>query len=71
MVTLKAHILPHPDLQPPDCRGSRRALAQFNPHVLYLSYPFGGFNDKAVKVAKEGGFHHGGDDHERQSKTGG
>ena len=20
---LKAHILPHPDLQPPDCRGSR------------------------------------------------
>ncbi|ACD54292.1 hypothetical protein Ec53638_A0269 (plasmid) [Escherichia coli 53638] len=22
MVTLKAHILPHPDLQPPGCRGS-------------------------------------------------
>ncbi|ESU76613.1 hypothetical protein WRSd5_p00060 (plasmid) [Shigella dysenteriae WRSd5] len=21
MVTLKAHILPHPDLQPPGCRG--------------------------------------------------
>lgn len=23
MVTLKAHILPHPDLQPPGCRGSK------------------------------------------------
>ncbi|MEH5609789.1 hypothetical protein PO527_25610, partial [Escherichia coli] len=23
MVTLKAHILPHHDLQPPGCRGSR------------------------------------------------
>lgn len=22
MVTLKVHILPHPDLQPPGCRGS-------------------------------------------------
>lgn len=25
MVTLKAHILPHPDLQPPGCRGSAPA----------------------------------------------
>ncbi len=25
MVTLKAHILPHPDLQPPGCRGSLMA----------------------------------------------
>ncbi|STP22054.1 putative polysaccharide deacetylase [Escherichia coli] len=40
-----------------DFARSRRALAQFNPHVLYLSYPFGGFNDKAVKAAKEAGFH--------------
>ncbi|KDU22220.1 hypothetical protein AD16_4909 [Escherichia coli 3-267-03_S4_C2] len=27
MVTLKAHILPHPDLQPPGCRGSSSRLA--------------------------------------------
>ncbi|KEL59930.1 polysaccharide deacetylase family protein [Escherichia coli 5-366-08_S1_C1] len=40
-----------------DFARSRRALAQFNPHVWYLSYPFGGFNDKAVKAAKEAGFH--------------
>ncbi|SVG38367.1 ISSfl2 ORF [Shigella sonnei] len=26
MVTLKAHILPHPDLQPPGCRGSGKRL---------------------------------------------
>ena len=54
-----------------DFARSRRALAQFNPHVLYLSYPFGGFNDKAVKAAKESRISPGGDDHERQSKTGG
>lgn len=40
-----------------DFERSRRALTQFNPHVLYLSYPFGGFNDKAVKAANEAGFH--------------
>ncbi|MGP3593586.1 polysaccharide deacetylase family protein [Vagococcus sp. WN89Y] len=40
-----------------DFERSRRALAQFNPHVLYLSYPFGGYNDKAVKAANEAGFH--------------
>ncbi|MCR6679690.1 polysaccharide deacetylase family protein, partial [Escherichia marmotae] len=28
-----------------DFERSRRALTQFNPHVLYLSYPLGGFND--------------------------
>ncbi len=27
MVTLKAHILPHHDLQPPGCRGSLTAVA--------------------------------------------
>ncbi len=27
MVTLKAHILPHPDLQPPGCRGSFSIVA--------------------------------------------
>ncbi len=27
MVTLKAHILPHHDLQPPGCRGSYMTLA--------------------------------------------
>ncbi|MDF8447548.1 hypothetical protein OU591_27190, partial [Escherichia coli] len=31
MVTLKAHILPHHDLQPPGCRGSGCTL------TLYLS----------------------------------
>lgn len=36
---------------------SRRALAPFNPHVLYLSYPFGGYNATAVKAAEEAGFH--------------
>jgi len=42
-----------------DFKHSRRALAQFNPHVLYLSYPFGGYNDNAVKAANDAGFHLG------------
>lgn len=40
-----------------DFAHSRRALAQFNPHVLYLSYPFGGYNATAEKAAKDAGFH--------------
>ena len=40
-----------------DFARSRRALAPFNPHVLYLSYPFGGYNATAVKAAEEAGFH--------------
>ncbi|MCK1969519.1 MULTISPECIES: polysaccharide deacetylase family protein [Franconibacter] len=40
-----------------DFERSRRALAQFNPHVLYLSYPFGGYDEKAVKAANDAGFH--------------
>lgn len=40
-----------------DFERSRRALAQFNPHVLYLSYPFGGYNATAVNAAEEAGFH--------------
>lgn len=36
---------------------SRRALSQFNPHVLYLSYPFGGYNATAVQAANDAGFH--------------
>ncbi|MDA8492406.1 polysaccharide deacetylase family protein [Kluyvera georgiana] len=40
-----------------DFERSRRALAQFNPHVLFLSYPFGGYNATAVKAAKDAGFH--------------
>lgn len=40
-----------------DFQRSRRALAQFNPHVLYLSYPFGGYDNKAVKAANDAGFH--------------
>lgn len=39
-----------------DFERSRRALAQFNPHVLFLSYPFGGYNVTAVKAAKDAGF---------------
>ncbi|QKW72297.1 hypothetical protein [Shigella flexneri] len=31
MVTLKAHILPHPDLQPPGCRGSQIKHSPGNP----------------------------------------
>ena len=40
-----------------DFARSRRALAQFNPHVLYLSYPFGSYNATAVQAAGEAGFH--------------
>jgi peptidoglycan/xylan/chitin deacetylase (PgdA/CDA1 family) len=40
-----------------DFKRSRRDLAQFNPHVLYLSYPFGGYNENAVKAANDAGFH--------------
>lgn len=40
-----------------DFEHSRRALSQFNPHVLYLSYPFGGYDTKAVKAAGSAGFH--------------
>ena len=40
-----------------DFKCSRRDLAQFNPHVLYLSYPFGGYNENAVKAANDAGFH--------------
>jgi len=40
-----------------DFERSRRALAQFNPHVLYLSYPFGGYDQKAVTAAHDAGFH--------------
>ncbi|SNY69208.1 polysaccharide deacetylase family protein [Enterobacter sp. CC120223-11] len=40
-----------------DFERSRRALTQFNPHVLYLSYPFGGYNATAVQAANDAGFH--------------
>nr|WP_319929587.1 polysaccharide deacetylase family protein [Xenorhabdus sp. 12] len=40
-----------------DFERSRRGLSQFNPHVLYLAYPFGGYNLKAMKAAKQAGFH--------------
>lgn len=40
-----------------DFERSRRALAQFNPHVLYLSYPFGGYNLQAIRAAEAAGFH--------------
>ncbi|HBZ1355459.1 TPA: polysaccharide deacetylase family protein [Klebsiella pneumoniae] len=40
-----------------DFARSRRALSQFNPHVLYLSYPFGGYNATAVQAANDAGFH--------------
>lgn len=40
-----------------DFERSRRALSQFNPHVLYLSYPFGGYNQRAIQAALDAGFH--------------
>lgn len=40
-----------------DFERSRRGLAQFNPHVLYLSYPFGGYDAMAIKAARDAGFH--------------
>lgn len=40
-----------------DFQHSRRALSQFNPHVQYLSYPFGGYNQKAMDAARDAGFH--------------
>lgn len=40
-----------------DFARSRRALSQFNDRVFYLSYPFGGYDDKAVKAARDAGFH--------------
>lgn len=39
-----------------DFEHSIRALQQFNPNVLYLSYPFGGYNQKAIQAVKEAGF---------------
>ncbi|VFS71968.1 Uncharacterised protein [Kluyvera cryocrescens] len=44
-----------------DFERSRRALAQFNPHVLYLSYPFGGYNATAVEGGGGCRFSSGGD----------
>ncbi len=40
-----------------DFRRSRRALQQFTPHVWYLSYPFGGYNARAMQAAQAAGFH--------------
>jgi len=40
-----------------DFERSRRALSQFNPHVLYLSYPFGGYNTTALQAVNDAGFH--------------
>ena len=40
-----------------DFKRSRRVLSRFNSQALFLSYPFGGYNSKAVKAAKDAGFH--------------
>ncbi|MBD1227151.1 polysaccharide deacetylase family protein [Xenorhabdus griffiniae] len=40
-----------------DFKRSKRVLSQLNPHVFYLSYPFGRYNLKAMKAAKQAGFH--------------
>ncbi|AHA68088.1 hypothetical protein SD1617_0891 [Shigella dysenteriae 1617] len=37
MVTLKAHILPHPDLQPPGCRGSY-FLSFYEKTLIFLPF---------------------------------
>lgn len=39
-----------------DFERSARALRQFNPKVLYVSYPFGGYNDKAIEAARLAGY---------------
>lgn len=39
-----------------DFERSRRALAPFNPHVMCVSYPFGGYNNQAIRAAKDAGF---------------
>jgi len=38
-----------------DLEHSERALAPFNPHVRYLSYPFGGYNQRAINAAQSAG----------------
>lgn len=53
-----------------DFAHSRRALAQFNPHVLYLSYPFGGYNAKAIQSRQRRRFSSGGDHGEGKVKPG-
>ncbi|MGL4771674.1 MAG: polysaccharide deacetylase family protein, partial [Plesiomonas shigelloides] len=35
---------------------SKKALAKFNHNADYLSYPFGGYNSRAIKAAKEAGY---------------
>ncbi len=40
-----------------DFKRSRRVLSRFNSQALFLSYPFGGYNSKAVEAAKDAGFH--------------
>jgi peptidoglycan/xylan/chitin deacetylase (PgdA/CDA1 family) len=40
-----------------DFKHSHRALSQFNRHVYYLSYPFGGYNKIAMEAANDAGFH--------------
>ncbi len=42
MVTLKAHILPHHDLQPPGCRGSGN-LPRYHPL-------WSGFHQQAIDI---------------------
>lgn len=40
-----------------DFERSIRALSQFNPHVLYLAYPFGGYSKSGIQAAKNAGLH--------------
>lgn len=39
-----------------DFERSARVLKPFNPKVLYVSYPFGGYNDKAIEAARLAGY---------------
>ncbi|WP_179288821.1 polysaccharide deacetylase family protein, partial [Klebsiella pneumoniae] len=54
-----------------DFARSRRALSQFNPHVLYLSYPFGGYNATAVQAANDAGVHMAGTTGRGEGEPGG
>ncbi|MDR0805163.1 MAG: polysaccharide deacetylase family protein [Enterobacteriaceae bacterium] len=40
-----------------DLERSSRALSQFNPRVIYVSYPFGGYDENAIQATKQANYH--------------